>query len=106
MNLIHNRQTIQQALFDTNNIRLPSQRRQEAINRAQQLFDSGILDAATHTFETTKPQPLITREELSAIAAMRHLGNLETANSLISELQSKIALEFSAKKMTMNYRYN
>ena len=102
MNLIHNRQNIQQALLDTNNIYLPSQRRQDAINRAQQLFDSGILDAATHTFGTTKPQPLITRAELSEIAAMRHLGNLETANTLISDLESKIALEYSAKKINMN----
>ena len=59
------------------------------MNTAQSAFDGGILDAATNTFGTTKPIPVITRTELAEIAAAHHVGNLKAAKTIISDLRKK-----------------
>ena len=86
------------------NVHISGALRQQAIDTARSAFDGGILDAATNTFETTKPIPVITRTELTANAAARHVGNLEAAKTIISNLQEKIALEYIDKKRHMNNR--
>ena len=90
---------IKQSLLEACNTHLSSQRRQESMNSAIRILNGGILDSATTIFGTTKPMPLITRAELSEMAAELHLGNSDAAAQIMSNLQRKIALEFDAKKI-------